>query len=68
MRQRNLPVEPFRESFEIDIGRVDVIVNTVESLIRDLLATSKPSPFSGPYSFAALQISITYSPQMVGSL
>src|ERR1700676_1019763 len=36
MSQRGLPVETFRKRFQIDVGSVDVIIDIVKRLIRDV--------------------------------
>ena len=36
MGQRDFPVEIFRECFQVDVGRVDVIVNVVERVVSDV--------------------------------
>src|SRR5579859_4629429 len=53
MRQRSFSVETFGESFQVDVRGIDMVVDVVKSLMSDI---------------AVRQMSITYSPQIVGSL
>src|SRR5437899_2039824 len=64
--QRNAPVKVFRKRLQVHVGGVDVVVDFVEGVVGDV-AVVTITVFS-PYSLAAWQMSITYSPQMVGSL
>src|SRR5260370_1195844 len=66
MSQRDFPVEALGEGFEVHVCGVDVIVDVMKRLARDVAI--RTITVLSPYFFAARQISMTYSPQMVGSL
>ena len=66
MRQRDFAVEILGEGFQVDVGRIDVVVDVVEGFAGDV-AVGDHHCFQAA-RLAALQMSMTYSPQMVGSL